>query len=93
MTPHLGQGACQAIEDAVTLADALRDPRPVSEALRAYERRRRGRTASIVRRSRRMGVVMQLENPLLCALRDNLASATPSGWLLRLLDPVVGYEA
>lgn len=93
MTPHLGQGACQAIEDAVTLADVLRGPSPVSEALCAYEQRRRGRTASIVRRSRRMGVVMQLENPLLCALRDNLASAMPSGWLLRLLDPVVGYEA
>lgn len=92
MTPHLGQGACQAIEDAVALADALRAPEPVADVLRAYERRRRGRTASIVRRSRRMGWVMQLESPVLCALRDNLASAIPSGLQLRLLDPVVGYE-
>ncbi len=91
MTPHLGQGACQAIEDAVVLADALRDPEPVA-ALRAYERRRRRRTASIVRRSRRMGRVMQLENPLLCAVRDNLAATVPSRLQLRLLDPVVGYE-
>ncbi|MGB3682733.1 MAG: FAD-dependent monooxygenase [Rubrobacteraceae bacterium] len=92
MTPHMGQGACQAIEDAVALADALRDPRPVPEALRDYERRRRGRTAAIVRRSRRMGRVMQLENPLLCALRDSLASSGPLELQLRLLDPVVGYE-
>lgn len=93
MTPHLGQGACQAIEDAVALADVLRSPEPTADALRAYERRRSGRTASIVRRSRRMGRVMQLENPVLCALRDNLAAAMPTGFQLRLLDPVVGYEA
>ncbi len=92
MTPHLGQGACQAIEDAVALADALRSREPTADALRAYERRRIGRTTSIVRRSRRMGWMMQVENPVLCALRDNLAATMPSRLRLRLLDPVVGYE-
>lgn len=96
MTPHLGQGACQAIEDAVALADVLGDvlrgSEPVDAALRAYEGRRQERTAPIVRRSRRVGWVMQLENPLLCTLRDNLTAAMPSGAQLRMLDPVVGYE-
>ncbi|MDP8938936.1 MAG: FAD-dependent monooxygenase [Actinomycetota bacterium] len=92
MTPSLGQGACQAIEDAAVLADALRGAKSAAEALRSYERRRVGRTASIVLRSRRMGRVMQSENPLVCGLRDALGATVPAGTRLRMLDPVVGYE-
>ncbi|SCE99934.1 2-polyprenyl-6-methoxyphenol hydroxylase [Micromonospora viridifaciens] len=45
MPNDLGQGACQAVEDAVVLADALAagdlsGPAGVAAALRAYERRR-----------------------------------------------------
>lgn len=92
MTPSLGQGACQAIEDAAVLADALRGAESLARALRSYEGRRIGRTASVVRRSRRMGRVMQSENPLVYGLRNALAAAAPAGLQLRMLDPVVGYE-
>ena len=95
MTPHLGQGACQAIEDAVVLADCLGGTQPdagsISAALRRYEERRVGRTAEIVRSSRRVASVLQLENPLLCRLRDSLVGALPSGVMFRQLDPVLGY--
>ncbi|MET3919491.1 FAD-dependent monooxygenase [Arthrobacter sp. UYEF20] len=39
MTPNLGRGACEALIDAVTLADLL-NSRPLPEALQAYNRRR-----------------------------------------------------
>ncbi|MFD9564208.1 FAD-dependent monooxygenase [Streptomyces sp. NPDC059994] len=53
MTPNLGQGANQALEDAVTLA-ALLDAYPdVESALSAYDRHRRPRTQLIARRSHR----------------------------------------
>lgn len=39
MTPNLGRGACEALIDAVTLADLL-NSRPVPAALQAYSRRR-----------------------------------------------------
>ena len=39
MTPNLGRGACEALIDAVTLADLLNSS-PLPEALRAYNRRR-----------------------------------------------------
>ena len=39
MTPNLGRGACEALIDAVTLADLL-NSRPAPEALRTYNRRR-----------------------------------------------------
>lgn len=68
MTPDLGQGAGQAMEDAATLVALLRT-RPVEEALDAYDRLRRARTAPIAARARRVGQVMQsrsrLRDPLL----------------------------
>lgn len=39
MTPNLGRGACEALIDAVTLAELL-NSRPLPEALRAYNSRR-----------------------------------------------------
>jgi 2-polyprenyl-6-methoxyphenol hydroxylase-like FAD-dependent oxidoreductase len=46
MTPNLGRGACEALVDAVTLADLL-NTLPREEALAAYDRRRRLRTQSL----------------------------------------------
>ena len=92
MTPSLGQGACQAIEDAAVLADVWRSADSVTAGLRRYEDRRIGRTSSVVRRSRRMGRAMQNENYLVCGLRDAVAGKMPPGVRLRLLEPVVGYE-
>lgn len=39
MTPNLGRGACEALVDAVTLAELL-NTRPLPEALTAYNKRR-----------------------------------------------------
>jgi 2-polyprenyl-6-methoxyphenol hydroxylase-like FAD-dependent oxidoreductase len=52
MPAYLAQGACQAIEDAAALADALNacpDQDRVAEALRAYEARRAPRAARVHR--------------------------------------------
>ncbi len=62
-------------------------------ALRCYEERRAGRAASVVRRSRLLGRAGQLENPLLCALRNAVAGAMPLRLQLRQLDPILGREA
>src|SRR5579884_3885297 len=93
MTPNLGQGACQAIEDAVVLADCLAHDRDAIEALRAYERARIPRTAMIIERSRRLGQVGQLQNPVATWLRDTLMAALPPRSQLRQIAPIVGYDA
>jgi 2-polyprenyl-6-methoxyphenol hydroxylase-like FAD-dependent oxidoreductase len=72
MTPDMGQGACQAIEDAVILADALRDAADLPSALRAYEARRLPRTRRVVRESREAGWIGQWSNPLACTFREAL---------------------
>jgi len=78
MTPNLGQGACQAIEDAVVLAHLV--PRSgsgaasVGQALAAYTAQRLPRTTQVVRWSRRMGAMSTWKAPAAVAFRDELAS-------------------
>ncbi|MFY1575983.1 FAD-dependent monooxygenase [Verrucosispora sp. WMMD703] len=84
MTPHLGQGACQAIEDAVTLG-ALAGPEvDVPVALRAYDRLRRPRSQAIARaaaRTARFG--QELRHPAAIAVRNAMLRLTPSRTALR----------
>ena len=77
-TPNLGQGACQALEDAVVLAHYLRGATDVRAALRAYERSRRRRTAAITVASRRSGAICQWENPVACWLRNVAVRMIPA---------------
>ncbi len=92
MTPNLGQGACQAIEDAVVLARCLGERHATAESLRRYESLRSDRAAMVVRRSRRVGTVGQVGNPALCWLRDRALASIPPKVQLRQLEEVVGYE-
>ena len=93
MTPNLGQGACQAIEDALVLARCLDGGGEVPASLRLYEGRRVRRTAGIVRRSRLVGRLVQLESPLLCRLRDAVARGTSASAQLRQYEEIARYEA
>jgi 2-polyprenyl-6-methoxyphenol hydroxylase-like FAD-dependent oxidoreductase len=71
MTFNLGQGANQAMEGAVVLAECLSaaagDP---AAALASYERRRIDRAVRVARRSRTNGVLSRWQNPAVCLLRD-----------------------
>jgi salicylate hydroxylase len=63
MLPYLGQGACQAIEDAAALADALAACAPcrADGALAEYDRRRAPRAARVLRAARTWGDVCNAE--------------------------------
>ena len=78
MTPNLGQGACQAIEDALVLATELERASSLEVGLRAYERARRERANNTVRVARRLGVIGQWQNPLACMARDTMFSLMPA---------------
>lgn len=69
-TPNLGQGACQAIEDAITLAGLLKAKHEFRRVFEEFEFKRQERTRRIVLASRHIGQIGQAENPLLCAVRD-----------------------
>jgi 2-polyprenyl-6-methoxyphenol hydroxylase-like FAD-dependent oxidoreductase len=82
MAPTLGQGACQAIEDAVVLAICLEPAdEPLSAALDRYDRLRRPRTQSMARTARMMARFgQQLSNPVAVAVRNGAMAMVPP-WL------------
>lgn len=102
MTPNLGQGGCQAIEDAVVLAamvgsvvGSAAGPADLAPALARYTARRRPRTTSIVDRSRRTGAAGQWEHPVAVALRDaglRLGGRLPGRITARALSGVYGWQ-
>lgn len=76
-TPNLGQGACQALEDAVVLADQLRK-RAVEPGMRQYENLRRYRANRITAKSFRIGQILQSERPVLrCLAKIAMRSIPP----------------
>jgi 2-polyprenyl-6-methoxyphenol hydroxylase-like FAD-dependent oxidoreductase len=101
MTPNLAQGACQAIEDAAALADALAavtGPRgtqdaAIEAALQRYESQRVARANALVVASRRFGSIGQWEHPVAATVRDWVLRLTPPSFQLRqmrrLLQPHV----
>jgi 2-polyprenyl-6-methoxyphenol hydroxylase-like FAD-dependent oxidoreductase len=93
MTPNLGQGGCQAIEDALVLAACLAASSDIASALRAYQARRIPRTGKIVLASRRIGKIAQWSHPALCFLRNAAVRATPAWLARRQIASVVDYEA
>jgi FAD-dependent urate hydroxylase len=92
MTPNLGQGACQAIEDAVELADDVSRHKELAKALQAYEARRLRRTNRIVRQSRQVGRMGQLENAFGRRLRNSFIKLIPASAQLKQLEWILGYE-
>lgn len=54
-TPHCGQGAAQAIEDAIVIADELSKDQPLEAALAAHMERRYERCKAIVEGSLQIG--------------------------------------
>jgi 2-polyprenyl-6-methoxyphenol hydroxylase-like FAD-dependent oxidoreductase len=94
MTPFLAQGACQAIEDAVTLA-RLVDPAHVALGLAAYSQARLARVQRIVRRSRRVGALVLGRSPVGTEIRDRvvgLGRFLPDDLLARSFDGVFGWR-
>ncbi|MDN3293357.1 FAD-dependent monooxygenase [Streptomyces ficellus] len=92
MTPNLGQGGCQAIEDAVVVAHLLAPADDVPAALAAYTRARHRRTTRISRRSRRIGELARLSHPLAVSIRNLAVRATPQALSLRALDTVLSWQ-
>ncbi|MEK3884805.1 FAD-dependent oxidoreductase [Paenibacillus sp. PL2-23] len=77
ITPNMGQGACQAIEDARVLADCLGSNQHVEAALEAFDTRRRKRIEMISKQSWTMGKIAQADNALFIALRNLGMRYTP----------------
>jgi 2-polyprenyl-6-methoxyphenol hydroxylase-like FAD-dependent oxidoreductase len=83
MTPNLGQGGCQAIEDAVVLAECLAGASDGEAGLRAYEDRRAERAHWFVAQSRSVGKIAQASGSVSCWLRNTAFRLAPRRLLER----------
>ena len=78
MTPDLGQGGCQAVEDAAALGALLAGagPADVTAALARYDALRRPHTTALQRQARRANRLLRLRGPA-GRLRDAALRAIP----------------
>jgi 2-polyprenyl-6-methoxyphenol hydroxylase-like FAD-dependent oxidoreductase len=88
MRPHLGQGGCQAIVDAVVLARLLGSSPTPATAFAAFERSRRRSVARVVRMSRTAGRAVNAPAPL-----HPLTRLVPDAVFLRTLARIAGRRA
>ena len=75
MTNAAGQGANQAIEDAVVLGRVLEGAGDPVTALRTYEGRRIRRTARVTSLAWNLTALSRWRSPAACAVRDRLLTA------------------
>jgi 2-polyprenyl-6-methoxyphenol hydroxylase-like FAD-dependent oxidoreductase len=97
MTPNLGQGACQALEDAAVLSRLVAGPdaADVPAALASYTAGRLPRTTDVVRWSHRAGQMTTWTAPLAVAARNTamrLAGRVAPGAMLRGLGPIYDWR-
>jgi 2-polyprenyl-6-methoxyphenol hydroxylase-like FAD-dependent oxidoreductase len=88
MLPHAGQGAAQALEDAIALGTVLREASTVPQvaaALRHYERVRARRTRAVMTIAQRNARLGSISNPVACWLRDQAIRMMPQTFILRSL--------
>jgi 2-polyprenyl-6-methoxyphenol hydroxylase and related FAD-dependent oxidoreductases len=84
MLPHTGQGAAQAIVDAVTLGKMLSGDTNVERTLRAFEAERQPKTAALVGQGRRTARFMRIRNPIVCYAREIALRAFPVKSIMKL---------
>jgi 2-polyprenyl-6-methoxyphenol hydroxylase-like FAD-dependent oxidoreductase len=85
MTPNLGQGGCQALEDAATLTALVAGDQDVAVALRRYDELRRPRTQRLWRRSLQGGRLSHLKPAPVRVMRNAALRALPRSLFLASL--------
>lgn len=76
-TPNLGQGACQAIEDAYMLSNCLDDYKCITTAFSEYEHKRITKAHQVVKMSWTIGKMAHWKNPIAILLRNFFMQKIP----------------
>lgn len=83
VTPNMGQGACQAIEDAYVLAEELARS-TVPDAFATYTKRRYQRAHTIREQSRQTGALAHMSDARLIRVRNGVLRMLPRPLIRRL---------
>lgn len=91
--PYVGQGANQAIEDAIVLADCLSTDEDYSTAFESYYQQRNKRTKRIVNLANILNRLHHTQNPLLMKGREFLFNSILNGnFMLKMIEKEIVEE-
>lgn len=90
--PNIGQGASQAIEDAVFLAKWISTEESVDKGFARYESHKLERMRLVKKEMQIYGLASQVNFPLLCTLRNKLLQMAPTAFHNEKLRKVVEIE-
>ncbi|MEK5198646.1 FAD-dependent monooxygenase [Staphylococcus sp. FSL H8-0121] len=76
-TPNMGQGAGQAMEDAIVLANCLKEY-DFTKALERYDKLRVNHTSKVIKKSRKIGKIAQYQNRLMVKARNTVMKILPN---------------
>jgi 2-polyprenyl-6-methoxyphenol hydroxylase-like FAD-dependent oxidoreductase len=93
MRPHLGQGGCQGLEDAATLAHCVGAGTDLSGAFARYAAFRRPRATALARESRLLGRIVNVRPSFLGAAAMRASSLVPEALLTHHMATVAGRAA
>jgi 2-polyprenyl-6-methoxyphenol hydroxylase-like FAD-dependent oxidoreductase len=93
MRPHLGQGGCQALEDAAILADCVERSADLPRAFDRYVTVRRHRVRRVVREAALIGRVINLRPAVLSAAASHASTLIPESLLTRHLASIAARDA
>lgn len=77
MTPNMGQGACQAIEDAFILAECL-NTYNINKAFKEFQRLRIAKAHHVTKASWIIGKIAHIQNPILRGIRNHAIRLIPA---------------
>lgn len=87
-TPNMGQGACQAIEDAYCLSRLYDPEKSLTALFETYQNLRSAKTRYIVRSSRWAGQIAHLEKSVFIRMRNALLRRLPDSVRNKQLDRI-----
>jgi 2-polyprenyl-6-methoxyphenol hydroxylase-like FAD-dependent oxidoreductase len=93
MRPHLGQGGCQALEDAAILGACVQRATDLPDAFARFAAFRRPRVKPLVRESALIGRIVNLRPSLLSAVATRATVLVPEAVLSRHLVAVAARSA
>lgn len=87
-TPNLGQGACQAVEDAYVIGELIDRNENITGAFAEYEKLRIKKAHAIVNTSWRIGKMAHVKNSTGIWLRNTLLKAVPDSFNDKQLEKI-----
>jgi 2-polyprenyl-6-methoxyphenol hydroxylase-like FAD-dependent oxidoreductase len=93
MRPHLGQGGCQGLEDAAILAHCVEHADGLPAAFARFAAVRRPRVVPLVRESRAIGDVVNVQPAFIGAAMMRASAVIPEALITRHLASVASRSA